>query len=170
MNHEYYMKEALVLAEKAFKEGEFPVGSILVYKDEFLAKGIRKGTTGNFVNEVDHAEIMALRNLSERKNCNEINSKEITIYCTMEPCLMCFGAILLSGIGKIVYAYEDVMGGGTGCGIDSLSPLYKNSPVKIIPGILRKESLEIFKAYFSNPSNSYWKGSLLADYTLAQED
>ncbi|MBU1181693.1 MAG: nucleoside deaminase, partial [Proteobacteria bacterium] len=89
---------------------------------------------------------------------------------TMEPCLMCFGAILLSGIGKIVYAYEDVMGGGTGCGIDSLSPLYKNSPVKIIPGILRKESLEIFKAYFSNPSNSYCKGSLLADYTLSQKD
>lgn len=170
MNHEYFMREALVLAETAFNEGEFPVGSILVYKDEILAKGTRKGTTGNFANEVDHAEIMALRNLSEREDCNEINSKEITIYSTMEPCLMCFGAILLSGIGKIVYSYEDVMGGGTKSDLKSLPPLYRDRKIPIISGILRNKSLEIFKAYFSNPSNSYWKGSLLADYTLAQKD
>jgi tRNA(adenine34) deaminase len=169
MNHEYYMKEALGLAETAFKEGEFPVGAILVYKNKILATGARKGTAGGFANEVDHAEIMALRNLAGRKEFDGINRQEITLFCTMEPCLMCFGAILLSGIGRIVYAYEDVMGGGTGCGIEHLSPLYRNSPVKIISGILRKESLDIFKAYFSNPSNSYWKGSLLADYTLAQK-
>jgi len=170
MNHEHFMREALALAEAALKEGEFPVGSVLVYKNKILATGARKGTAEGFANEVDHAEIMALRNLAGRKECNEINRQAITLYCTMEPCLMCFGAILLSGIGKIVYAYEDVMGGGAGCDIEHLSPLYRNSLIEIIPGILRKESLDIFKAYFSNPSNSYWKGSLLADYTLAQKD
>jgi len=168
MNHEHFMNEALGLAGIALKEGEFPVGCVLVYKNQILATGVRKGTAGGFANEVDHAEIMALRNLAGRKECNEINRQEITIYCTMEPCLMCFGAILLSCIGKLVYAFEDVMGGGTGCDIKSLSPLYRNSFIEIIPGILRKESLDIFKAYFSNPSNSYWKGSLLADYTLQQ--
>jgi len=170
MNNEYYMKEALAVAEVALKEGEFPVGSILVYENEIIATGARKGTAGDFANEVDHAEIMALRNLAGRKEFNAINRQEITLYCTMEPCLMCFGAILLSGIGKIVYAYEDLMGGGTGCCIEFLSPLYRNSPLEIIPGILRKESLAIFKAFFSNPSNSYWKGSLLAEFTLAQKD
>ena len=170
MNHEDFMREALALAEAAFKEGEFPVGSVLVYKNKILATGARKGTAEGFANEVNHAEIMALRNLAGRKECNEISRQAITLYCTMEPCLMCFGAILLSGIGKIVYAYEDVMGGGTGCDIEPLSPLYRNSLIEIIPGILRKESLDIFKAFFSNPSNSYWKGSLLADYTLAQKD
>ncbi|RPH50680.1 MAG: nucleoside deaminase [Desulfobacteraceae bacterium] len=168
MNHEYYMKEALRLAETTLKEGEFPVGAILVFKNEIVATGSRKGTAGDFANEVDHAEITALRNLAGRKEFNEINRQEMTLYCTMEPCLMCFGAILLSGIGKIVYAYEDVMGGGTGCEIEHLSPLYRHCSVEIIPGILRKESLAVFKAYFSNPSNSYWKGSLLADYTLTR--
>jgi tRNA(adenine34) deaminase len=170
MNHEYYMREALALAEMALKEGEFPVGSVIVYKNKILATGARKGTAEGIANEVDHAEIMALRNLAGKKECNEINRHAITLYCTMEPCLMCFGASLLSGIGRIVYAYEDVMGGGAGCDIKSLSPLYRNSLIEIIPGILRKESLDIFKAYFSNPSNSYWRRSLLADYTLAQKD
>ena len=169
MNHEDFMREALALAEVALKEGEFPVGSVLVYKNKILATGARKGTAESFANEVDHAEIMVLRNLAGRKEFNEINRQAITLYCTMEPCLMCFGAILLSGIVKIVYAYEDVMGGGTGCDIENLSPLYRNSLIEIIPGILRNKSLEVFRAYFSNPSNSYWKGSLLAEYTLAQK-
>ena len=170
MNNEYFMMEAIALAEIALKEGEFPVGSILVHKNEILATGTRKGTAGNFANEVDHAEIMALRNLAGRKEFNEINRQEMTLYCTMEPCLMCFGAILLSGIGEIVYAFEDVMGGGTKIDLKYLSPLYRERKLSVIPGILRNKSLEIFKAYFSNPSNSYWKGSFLSDYTLAQKD
>jgi len=170
MNHEYYMKEALRLAETTLKEGEFPVGAILVFKNEIVATGTRKGTAGNYTNEVDHAEIMALRNLAGKKEFNEINRREITIYCTMEPCLMCFGAILLSGIGEIVYAYEDAMGGGTKIDPKSLSPLYRERKISVISGILRNRSLELFKAYFSNRSNSYWKGSLLANYTLAQKE
>jgi tRNA(adenine34) deaminase len=170
MNHEYYMKEALELAETALKEGEFPVGAVLVYKNEIVATGTRKGTAGDLANEVDHAEITALRNLAGRKEFNGINRREITIYCTMEPCLMCFGAILLSGIGEIVYAYEDAMGGGTKIDPKSLSPLYRERKISVIPGILRSKSLELFKSYFSNSSNSYWKGSLLAHYTIAQKD
>lgn len=169
MNHEYFMKEALNLAQTALEEGEFPVGCVIVYKDRILATGKREGTAKSVSNEVDHAEIIALRNLAGMKSFNEINRREITIYCTMEPCLMCFGAILLSGIGEIVYAYEDVMGGGTSCNTKNLSPLYKNSRISITPGVLRKESLKIFKMYFSNPSNIYWKGSLLASYTLSQK-
>lgn len=169
MNHEDFMREALALAEAALKEGEFPVGSILVYKNEIVATGARKGTAGGFANEVDHAEIIALRNLVGINEYNGIDRREITLYCTMEPCLMCFGAILLSGIGTVVYAYEDVMGGGTKLDLKSISPLYSSRKISVISGILRNKSLEIFRAYFSNPSNSYWKGSLLADYTLAQK-
>jgi len=170
MNHEDFMREALVLAEAALKEGEFPVGCVLVCKDRILATGSRKGTLGMTANELDHAEIIALRNLSCTDSNSDIDRNEITLYSTMEPCLMCFGAILLSGIGEIVYAFEDVMGGGTKADLKSLSPLYRERKISVIPGILRKESLDVFKTYFSNPSNSYWKESLLADYTLAQKD
>jgi tRNA(adenine34) deaminase len=86
----------------------------------------------------------------------------------MEPCLMCFGAILISGIHRIVYAYEDVMGGGTGCDLSRLPALYSGTPVEIVPHLMRDRSLALFKTFFSRPDNLYWKHSALADYTLAQ--
>ena len=86
----------------------------------------------------------------------------------MEPCLMCYSALILAGIGTIVYAYEDVMGGGTGCDLAKLTPLYQSSPIRVVPNVLRSESLKMFKSYFSDPANNYWKQSLLAKYTLRQ--
>jgi tRNA(adenine34) deaminase len=81
---------------------------------------------------------------------------------------MCLGALILGGISEVVYAYEDVMGGGTDCNLTGLRPLYRNQKISIVPHILRQQSLELFKAFFRNPENSYWKGSLLAEYTLRQ--
>ena len=81
---------------------------------------------------------------------------------------MCLGALILNGIGKVVYAYEDIMGGGTGCDVTKLSPLYSEQSISIVSNILRQESLELFKAFFRNPENAYWRNSLLAGYTLKQ--
>ena len=158
------MKKALGQAEHALAEGEFPVGCVMVYQDKILVTGSRKGTIGGDRNEIDHAEMVALRRLIEIED--NIDPSKITVFCTMEPCLMCYGALMLAGVGEIVFAYEDVMGGGTGCELSRLKPLYKNSPVTVVAGVMRAESLKIFKSYFSNPANSYWKQSLLAEYTL----
>ena len=161
------MKKALDQAEHALAEGEFPVGCVMVYQDKILVNGSRKGTIGDDRNEIDHAEMVALRQLIEIED--KIDPGKITVFCTLEPCLMCYGALILAGVGEIVFAYEDVMGGGTGCELSRLKPLYKNSPVTVVPGVMRAESLKIFKTYFSNPANSYWKKSLLAGYTLGLE-
>jgi tRNA(adenine34) deaminase len=169
MDNEYFMNEAIALAEIALKEGEFPVGCVIVFENKVIASGSRKGTLAGTVNETDHAEIIALRNLSDAGVNNDIDRSGMTLFSTMEPCLMCFSAILLSGIGTVVYAYEDVMGGGTKIDLKSLPPLYRNKQLSVIPGILREKSLRIFHSFFSNPSNSYWKGSLLAEYTLVQK-
>jgi len=158
------MKKALDQAEHALAKGEFPVGCVMVYQNKILVTGSRKGTIGAARNEIDHAEMVALRRLIESED--KIDPGNITVFCTMEPCLMCYGALILADVGAIVFAYEDVMGGGTGCELSRLKPLYKNSPVKVVPGVMRAESLKIFKTYFSNPANSYWKQSLLAEYTL----
>jgi len=163
-NYSYFMKKALEQANHALSQGEFPVGCVIVYKDKIVADGMRTGTAENAMNEIDHAEINALRRLADIKD--DIKRSDLTLFCTLEPCLMCFGAILLSGIGKIVYAYEDVMGGGTRCNLNTLTPLYRNNPISVIPNILRKESLELFRIFFANPHNNYWKGSLLSEYTL----
>ncbi|MBC2715343.1 MAG: nucleoside deaminase [Desulfobacteraceae bacterium] len=167
MTDEYFMKKALVQAENAFSAGEFPVGCVIADKKNILAIGFRHGTSGQHSNEIDHAEIVALRALYEKTAVENMN--ELTLYCTMEPCLMCLGAILISGIPRIVYAYEDVMGGGTRCDLSKAAPLYSECDVSIVPHVLRQQSLALFKAFFSQPENDYWKNSLLAEYTLAQK-
>jgi len=164
MDYEYFMKKALEQAEQALAIGEFPVGCVLVYQDKILGTGARRSSIGGYRNEIDHAEIVALRCLSDIGDA--VEHSHITAFSTMEPCLMCYGALILAGIGKIVYAYEDVMGGGTGCELSRLPPLYQGSPLKVVPGILRAESLKLFKNFFADPSNNYLKHSLLAEYTL----
>jgi len=146
MNYKYFMKKALEQAEKALSRGEFPVGCVLVCQDRVIVTGARTGTAGGSANETDHAEMIALRELADRKESTE--KGEISLFCTLEPCLMCYGAILLSGIGEIVYAYEDVMGGGTQCDLTKLPPLYRYRRISIVPNILRNESLKLFKTFF----------------------
>ena len=166
MNYERFMKKALQQAEDALARGDFPVGCVLVHREKVLVTGVRKGTTGDGKNELDHAEMVALRRLIDIDP--PVNHGDLTLFCTMEPCLMCYAALILAGIGKIVYAYEDVMGGGISCELSRLKPLYSKSPITIVADVLRGESLQLFQAFFSNPVNHYWKNSLLAEYTQAQ--
>ena len=158
------MKKALYEAEKALCNGEFPVGSIFVYENNIISTGSREGTTGrNSNNEIDHAEMIGLRRIPD---IDMDMRKKITVFSTLEPCLMCFGALLINGIGKIVYAYEDVMGGATNINLAKLSPLYQNCTLSIIKNIMRNESYKLFQTYFKNSKNDYLKGSVLAEYTL----
>jgi tRNA(adenine34) deaminase len=166
MDYEHFMKKALAQAETALAAGEFPVGCVIVHGQSIIATGARKGTTGDFPNEVDHAEMMALRKLVNLKT--EINLKETILFSTLEPCLMCLGALMISGIGKVVFAYEDAFGGGCQCNPANLPPLYKDRQIEIIPHILRNESLKLLKTYFSRAEYTYLKDSFLAIYTLSQ--
>ena len=173
-NHEYFMKIALEEAKKALDANEFPVGCVMVFDDQIVARGKRENSRVRTrdgitlsANELDHAEIMALRDLAATHP--EIDHSQVTAYCTMEPCLMCFGALLLGNVHTIVYAYEDAMGGGSSLSLSHLTPLYREMKVTIIPHILRNESLLLFKNFFLNPDNSYWRNSFLADYTLSQK-
>jgi tRNA(adenine34) deaminase len=165
---EKYMQIALGQAEEALAQGEFPVGAILVHEDHILASGRREHSQeqNDTVNEIDHAEIVALRNFLNQDTT--IPLAEITVYSTMEPCLMCYSTMILNGIRKIVYAYEDVMGGGTNLPLQQLNPLYKTMNVELVPDVLRERSLSLFKRFFLNPANNYWKDSLLSSYTLSQ--
>lgn len=166
MDYEYYMKKALQQAEAALAAGEFPVGCVMVYENRIIATGARENTTGDCTNEIDHAEMIALKRLCDLET--KIDLKKVTLFSTLEPCLMCFGALLISGIDKIVFAYEDAMGGGTQCDLSKLPSLYKENQISIVPDILRKKSLQLIKTFFSNPGNTYLKDSLLATYTLRQ--
>ncbi len=165
MTHEDFMEKALAEAYLAYSRGEFPVGCIIVHENRVVASGARQGTViGAPVSETDHAEILALKQLESAEL--PMDRHRLTLYSTLEPCLMCWGAILISGIRSVVYAYEDVMGGGTRCNLAQLPELYSGRPVTLVRHVLREQSRDLFKRYFSNPDNGYWKDSLLSRYTL----
>jgi tRNA(adenine34) deaminase len=167
MNHHHYMKLALEEARLALGDGEFPVGCVIVHRGRVVALARRENSGAGTMNEIDHAEIIALKKLSGAVPLSERN--ETVIYTTMEPCLMCFAAIMLSGLRTVVYAYEDAMGGGTSCDRNVLPPLYRDAEMTLVRDVMRKESLDLFKAFFRLPHNRYWKGSYLEKYTLKAE-
>ncbi|NLZ17055.1 MAG: nucleoside deaminase [Desulfobulbaceae bacterium] len=164
LEHELYMREALIEARLALSQGEFPVGVVLVANGQVLARGRRRNSQAQSRNEMDHAEINALRSLLQE--FPQVNTAAITLYTTMEPCLMCYASALLAGIRTFVWAYEDVMGGGTGIPLQQLNPLYANMQVQLVGRVLRRESLKLFQHFFR--MGDYWQDSLLARYTLAQ--
>ncbi|MFA6900506.1 MAG: deaminase [Desulfurivibrionaceae bacterium] len=168
MHHETFMRLALQQAQQALANNEFPVGAVIVAGDEPVAIGRRENSKSETANELDHAEIVALRDLLGRRP--DIDRQALTIYSTMEPCLMCYSTLLLNGIRTFVYGYEDAMGGGTSLQLMNLTPLYQamEPEVHILPHVLRQESLALFKTFFASPENNYWQDSLLANYTLAQ--
>lgn len=166
MNHEFFMLQALELAAKALEKGEFPVGCVIEYQGDVVATG-RRNNSLNKVNELDHGEMMALRTLLKEQP--EIDMAGVTVYSTMEPCLMCFSTLLVNGVRRFVYSYEDAMGGGTNLPLSMLSPLYRDMAITVVKNILRESSLKLFQDFFSLSGNGYLKGSLLAEYTLQQK-
>ena len=162
------MSLALEKAGTAFLSGEFPVGCVVVQDKRVIADSSRQGTSGDRekFSEIDHAEIICLKKI-EKSDINSDLSRAV-LFCTMEPCLMCLGAIILSGIKKIVYAYEDPMGGAASCDLQQLPVLYKDSNIEILSSVMREKSLNLFCKFFKKKGNKYWKGSLLETYTLEQ--
>lgn len=144
------------------------MGCVLVRENEIIRSGRRRNSEGAGSNEIDHAEMVTLRALLAEQPRSELNCRDFTVYSTMEPCLMCYTTLLLSGVRRFVWAYEDVMGGGTNLPLQQLAPLYRNmqAQVELVPNILRRESLCLFGQFFRQ--YSYWQDSLLAEYTLAE--
>ncbi len=153
-------------AKTALDCGEFPVGCVLVAGGKIVARGHRQNSTGDALNEIDHAEVVTLRRLLRERP--QTDCSRIVAYSTMEPCLMCYSTMLLSGVRDFVYGYEDIMGGGTNLPLYQLNPLYAGmqARVNVEAGVLRNECLALFQQFFRN--FSYWQDSLLCRYTLAQ--
>lgn len=158
------MLAALAEAESALAAGEFPVGCVLAEDSQILAQGRRTNSGSVSRNELDHAEAVTLRGLLAAQP--GLDCSRVTCYSTLEPCLMCYSTMLLSGIRRFVWAYEDVMGGGTSVPLAQLAPLYREMQIELLPGLLRRESIALFAQFFQE--HSYWQDSLLSRFTLAE--
>lgn len=162
--HEQFMRAALDEARQALAAGEFPVGCVLTVERQIVARGRRQNSRAESCNEIDHAEILTLRHLITEQPKLDLGT--VTVYSTLEPCLMCYTTMLLSGIRNFVWAYEDVMGGGANLPLYMLNTLYAQMKVHLLDRVLRQESVQLFQEFFR--TGSYWQDSLLARYTLAQ--
>jgi tRNA(adenine34) deaminase len=143
MTEEYFMKMALKEAEKAFEEGEVPVGAVVVIGGKIISRGY------NMVEKLNdptaHAEIIALTSAF-----NSLGSKylpDATIYVTLEPCLMCAGALHWSKIGKIVWGAEDIKNGHQVYTGDR-NPFHVKT--QILTGLLAEESAQLMKDFFKS--------------------
>ena len=151
MTHEYYMLLALKEAKKAYEADEVPVGALIVQDGKILARGYNQ--VERLSDPTAHAEILALTSAF-----NFLGSKylpDATIYITVEPCLMCAGALFWSKIGRIVYgAADDKNGYRKYCkspppveGI-SLAPWPFHPRTELVPGIMEDECALLMKDFF----------------------
>ncbi len=175
IDHKKWMKLALAQAQDALLAGEFPVGCVLVASGKVVGQG-RRLYSSTLSNELDHAEILAIRDWISQGRQGE----DIWAYVTLEPCLMCFGALIINGIHRICFAYEDVMGGATGLSFNrsnskgpptelmmgNIRDLYSSASIELVPWVMRQESLALFKKFFSDSKAEYLADTFLARYTL----
>ncbi len=141
MTDEQYMQQALTEAQKAFDAEEVPVGAIIVMNNRIIARAHNQVELLN--DSTAHSEILALTTAF-----NFLSSKylpEATLYVTVEPCLMCSGALYWSKIRKIVYGAEDEKNGYRKC-CGNNNPFHPKT--QLIGGILKDECAKLMKDFF----------------------
>lgn len=139
---EHYMRQALKEAQKAFDEGEVPIGAVIVMQDKVIARAYNQVEKLN--DSTAHAEIIALTSAF-----NYLGAKylpEATLYVTIEPCLMCAGALYWSKIGKIVYAAGDEKNGYRKYVSRPENTFHPKT--EIINGIFKDEGASLIKDFF----------------------
>ena len=141
-----YMSEALKEAQLASLEDEVPIGCVIVKDDQIIARAHNQRETTN--NPLGHAETLAIKKASEI--LNDWQLVDCDLYVTIEPCIMCAGAIIQSRIRKVIYGAPDFKGGAFGSSIDILSANNINHRPEIIKGIMENECSEIIKTYFKS--------------------
>jgi tRNA(adenine34) deaminase len=144
--HQQYMVKALQLAERAYEEGEIPVGAIVVLNNQIIGKGYNQ--VEKLKDPTAHAEMIALS-----AACDTIGKKYLkhaTLYVTLEPCPMCAGALVWSKIDKVVYGASDPKTGACGSVLNILNNSDLNHKPEIIQGILEQDSEFLLKSFFSS--------------------
>ena len=144
MKKELLMKEALVQAKKALKKGEVPIGAVVVLGDEIIGKGHNQPITKK--DPTAHAEIIALKEASNRLENYRLN--EAIIYTTLEPCLMCAGALVHARIKKIIFAAQDTKSGVVVNNGGLIQSEFLNHKVSFEGGILENEASKLLKDFF----------------------
>ncbi len=138
---EFFMREALKEARKAFELDEVPVGAVIVCQNRIIGRG--HNLTERLVDVTAHAEMQAFTAAANHLGAKYLD--ECTLYVTLEPCVMCAGAAFWTQIGRIVYGAADEKRGYTTSGASLLHPR-----TVVVPGILEQECAMLLTEFFKS--------------------
>lgn len=147
--HEYFMKEAIKQAKKAAKLDEVPIGCVITYQGQIIARGYNRRNTDK--STLAHAEISAIKKAS--KVIGDWRLEECTLYVTLEPCQMCAGAIVQARIPKVVIGTMNAKAGCAGSVYNLLQEPKFNHQVEVIYDVLRDECTDLISSFFAELRN-----------------
>lgn len=138
------MREALKEAEKALRKKEVPVGAVVVHQNKIIGRGHNQ--TETLKDATAHAEILAIGAASNFLNSWRLN--DASIFVTVEPCIMCSGAVVLSRLDRLIFGTFDPKAGACGSLYNLPQDIRLNHQVEIISGVLEDQCKSILKAFF----------------------
>ncbi len=142
---EFWMKNALRLAKRAARMDEVPVGAVLIDSQGQIV-GCGWNLRESLQSPLGHAEILALHRASRKKNTWRLTN--LTLYVTLEPCVMCMGALIQSRVGRIVYGAQDPKGGAAGSLYDIANDKRLNHQIEVTAGVLKDECGKVLRQFF----------------------
>lgn len=141
---EIYMKEALRQAKKAYALGEAPIGCVIVYEDQIIARGYNRRNTDK--NTLSHAELIAIRKAA--KKMGDWRLEGCTMYVTLEPCQMCAGAMVQARLTRAVIGSMNAKAGCAGSVLNILEMPEFNHQVQVTRGVRQEECSAILSSFF----------------------
>lgn len=141
---EYWMQKALKLARKASLRGEVPVGAILVKGDEIIS--LASNRREQWHSPLGHAELIALQRASQKLKAWRL--LDCTLYVTLEPCVMCAGALVQARVKRLVYGATDPKGGAVQSLFQIAQDPRLNHRLEVVGGILQNECGQLLKDFF----------------------
>lgn len=143
-NAEYWMELAFREAQKAYEEGEVPIGAVVVFENRAIGKGYN--LTEKLQDPTAHAEMIAITAAAE--NLGSRRLLDTTLYVTLEPCTMCAGAIVLARIPNLVYGTADPKSGACGTLYNIVQDERLNHRVNVVSGVLENKCALILSEFF----------------------
>lgn len=146
MTHDdtHWMRAALAEAERALAHGDVPIGAVAVRGDQIIGRGCNRREADQ--DPTAHAELLAIREAA--RAVGHWRLEGVTLYCTLEPCAMCAGAMVLARLPRLVYAAIDPKAGAGGSIVDLLRHPRLNHRVDVEGGLLADEAAEQIRAFF----------------------
>jgi tRNA(adenine34) deaminase len=148
--HEKWMRRALDLAREAEESGEVPVGCVLVVHDEIL--GLGRNSPIEMLDPTAHAEMLALRQGAIAMGNYRLT--EAALYCTLEPCPMCAGALVAARVKTLVFGARDLRFGGVRSKFQIADSPLLNHRVEVVEGVLGAESTALLQGFFKDARGS----------------